>query len=160
MDKELASRTLDELLTKQLADTAALIRLLEQEKSILTSDPEAVEQLAAQKQQVISRLEFLHNESNSLLQQTGYAGDRNGMQAFLAWCDNKECLLHKRWEALLENIENCRRLNQINGMVVEKSTQTLRHALAILCGQSITDISYDASGTTISDNSGRPLAKA
>jgi len=49
---------------------------------------------------------------------------------------------------------------QINGMIVEKSTQSLRQALAILCGQTLTDVSYDASGSTISEASGRPLAKA
>ena len=160
MDKELASHALDELLSKQLSDTSTLISLLEQEKAVLAHDPEAMERLAAEKQHVISRLEELHNESNSLLQQTGYAGDRDGMQAFLAWCDNKDHKLHKRWDELLDNIENCRRLNQINGMVVEKSTQSLRHALAILCGQTLTDVSYDASGSTVSDNGGRPLAKA
>ncbi|HED15783.1 MAG TPA: flagellar protein FlgN [Gammaproteobacteria bacterium] len=160
MDKELASYTLDELLDKQLTDTKSLINLLEQEKDILTRDPEAVERLAAEKQLVISRLEDLHNESNSLLQQTGYAGDRDGMQAFLAWCGGNDGHLHKRWGELLDNVKNCRRLSQVNGMIVEKSTQSLRQALAILCGQTLTDVSYDASGTTVSEASGRPLAKA
>jgi len=160
MDKELASQALDELLNKQLSDTSALISLLEQEKVMLARDPDAVERLAAEKQPHISRLEDLHNESNSLLQQTGYACDRDGMQAFLAWCDNSDLMLRKRWDELLDNIENCRNLNQVNGMVVEKSTQTLRHALAVLCGQTLNDVSYDASGATVSDAGGRPLAKA
>jgi len=160
MDKELASHSLNELISKQLRDTSMLIDLLEQEKAILARDPEAIEQLAAEKQPVISRLEVLHNESNSLLQQTGYAADRDGMQAFLAWCDNQDHTLSKHWDELLDNIENCRRLNQINGMVVEKSTQTLRQALAVLCGQTLSDVSYDASGATVSDAGGRAIAKA
>jgi len=160
MDKELANHALGELLDKQLSDTAMLINLLEQEKDILARDPGEVERLASEKQLVISRLEDLHNESNSLLQQTGYAGDRDGMQAFLAWCDNSNHSLHSSWVKLLDNIKNCRRMSQINGVIVEKSTQSLRQALAILCGQTLTDVSYDASGTTVSEASGRPLAKA
>ncbi len=160
MDKELASKALDQILGRQLSGTTRLIDTLKHEKAVLTSDPEAVERLAEEKRQLVSQLEELHHESNSLLQQTGYAGDSDGMQAFLAWCDDSEQTLHKHWQHLLENIESCRRLNQINGMVVEKSTQTLRHALAILSGQTVTDISYDASGARISDNDGRALAKA
>lgn len=150
---------LAKLLDREIVAAQTLLEALQQETDALGRDPEALEQAALRKQELVENMEQLHRQRCALLAAAGCAASRSGMERFVARYDLQQ-RLQQRWQRLLELTENCRDANLSNGAVVEISRLQLRQALALLHGQSPQTVMYDASGESQAAGTSRVLAKA
>lgn len=150
---------LAKLLDREIAAAQSLLETLEQETEALGRDPEALEQAALRKQELVGGMEQLHRQRCELLAQAGCAPSRSGLEKFVARYDLGG-RLQERWQRLLALTERCRDNNLSNGAAVELSRMQLRQAVAILHGQSPQTVTYDASGESQSAGGSRVLAKA
>lgn len=147
------------LLSKELEHAAALVKLLRNERDLLTTDSAAVQTSAQAKQKVIDELELLHRQRVQLLADAGYSADRFGMDHYLR-CADVPGPLQDLWDRLLAAVTECREANQVNAAIVEAGRRTVRDTLALLHGQTPGASTYAADGQTKDGGLSRSLAKA
>lgn len=150
---------LAKLLDREIASAKTLLDTLQQETEALGRDPQALEDAALRKQELVAGMEQLHRQRCELLARNGCAPSRSGLEQFVARFDLGG-RLQQRWQRLLELTERCRDNNLSNGAAVELGRMQLRQALAILHGQSPQTVTYDASGESQAAGGSRVLAKA
>jgi len=135
MDQE-ARRRLEEVLDREIEVAHSLAETLAAERAALTGDsPEAVEQKAAEKIQILGTMEKLDAERRHLWATPGL-----GLAATTA----------DRWRALMELMAGCRTANEVNGHII--------HVRQHQIGQLI-DIVRGGPAVTYSPQ-GKPFAKA
>lgn len=148
------------LLQEQLDAAGRLNTLLEQEQNALTQvDPATVETLAAEKQQLLERLEDRERQRLELLASAGYAPGNPGMTAFLR-ANDPDGVLGAKWDRLLSEVRRCRDQNRCNGGILEMTRVRLQHALDILRGQLPGGPGYGPKGKPVGHNERRSIAKA
>ncbi len=149
-----------------LQDIAAYLDELRQalvaEYEALSADDTArLANLAVVKQRLSDILGDLDRERSDLLREAGLDLDRTGVLAYL---DRQSASERAPLDALWQRIEtltrDCRRLNRINGIVIEKRRRRTLQALHILQGQAPADDLYTAHGTPPGNGPGNTLAKA
>ena len=100
-----------ELIRQETNLSDRLLELLQSENQALsTNNPEAIQQIASDKQLVIDSLESLGRQREILLQQAGFNNDKNGIESFLEQCNGD---LDKDWQRLIDVIAQCQRQNEI-----------------------------------------------
>lgn len=159
MDKHNWQKQLHRVITDEIEAASELREALGSEHHALAQDPEAIEHAAAEKQHQLERLEALEAERIALLASAGYGSEPDPMSACLAVCD-QNALLRRAWDELLGLIEECRRTNLRNGMIVGAARQAVGQALAVLHGEEPDPGTYGASGHTAGVKLSRTLAKA
>ncbi len=150
-----------------LQDIAAYLDELRQAlvaeyEALGTDDSERLQAIAETKQRLSDILGDLDRERSSLLREAGLDLDRTGVLAYL---DRQSAADREPLDILWQRIEtltrDCRRLNQINGIVIEKRRRRAETALRLLQGQTPGDDLYTARGTTPPGTGpGHTLAKA
>lgn len=150
---------LAKLMDQEIAAAQALLETLQAETDALGRDPVALEQAASRKQDLVTRMEALHGQRCSVLENADCTPSRSGMQRFLERFDVQD-RLQQRWQRLLELTEQCRDANLSNGAVVEVSRLHLRQALAIMHGHSPQTVAYGSAGESVAAGTSRVLAKA
>lgn len=150
---------LAKLMDQEIAAANALLQALQAETDALGRDPEALEQAAARKQELVTNMEALHQQRCAMLQAAGCSPSRSGLEQFLQRFDVEDRLLG-RWQRLLDVTEQCRDANLSNGAVVELSRLHLRQALALMHGHSPQTVAYGAGGESVAAGSSRVIAKA
>ena len=151
---------LDALLDQAVREACLLESALERESNALAErDLDALNQAVAEKHQVVQSLERFTREQATLLGQGGFAPDGPGMEACLRDWDT-EGLMRPVWERLQDVMARCRRLNQINGGVVNMQQRQTEQAIHILRGEDGRTQLYDPRGQAVSAESSRHITKA
>jgi flagellar biosynthesis/type III secretory pathway chaperone len=158
MDKITCHNQFKRLLEQELIYVRELLDILAQERDALGHDRAKFESISMHKSEVITKLEQSSNRRTALLQDAGYAADKQGMDTCIQWCDNKNVLL-SRWQELLNLTSQCRDNNHVNGMIIESSRRSIHQALSILYGQPANNV-YSASGQSEEGGLSRTIAKA
>lgn len=157
-----SARALQPLLAEALLQATALQEALQVEAEALQQrDIAVIERAVANKRQIALSLERLANEQTKLLVSSGFTGDAEGMRAFLASHDAPEADLRAQWSRLESLMQECRRLNEINGIVVQQSQEFVQQVIHALRGQEnpATHL-YDPLGRAVADTASRPISKA
>ncbi|VAX12602.1 hypothetical protein MNBD_GAMMA24-243 [hydrothermal vent metagenome] len=146
-------------ITEHLIQLAAT---LESEHSALAkNDLDIIIQAANNKNRLFELLEDLEHERHELLLAAGLDFDSNGIMAYLqrgtSQTRNETAAI---WQQIETLTHQCRKQNQINGIMLEKNRRRTERALAILKGQTPQTATYSASGEACHNQQRHSLAKA
>jgi flagellar biosynthesis/type III secretory pathway chaperone len=142
MEKD-ARRRLEEVLDREIEVARSLAATLAAERTALTGDsPQAVEQQAAEKIQILQAIEKLEVQRRELC-----AADGAGPAAMVA----------ERWRALMELMAGCRTANEVNGHIINVRQHQVGQLLDIVRGGPA--ITYGPRGKTFA-KALRALARA
>lgn len=126
-----ACSSLAQLLQQELEVAAHLLEVLTTEHEVIASrDTDILQQVVAEKQDLLARLETSHKQRLALLSAAGLDANPDGFDVLLERCAD----LQLRWNNLKENLSSCQRQNQLNGALLESSRRSTHRALSILLG--------------------------
>ncbi len=139
---------LSSILQAEKDTSAQLLALLQSERDGLTaSDSAIMDEMSAQKQPLIVRLEQLGRQREQLLKMEGFSAGKEGLEAFIAnQVTAQASVLNKLVNSLKTTAQACREHNQINGSIVNINRQYLQKAMSILRGRDINASSYGPGG--------------
>jgi flagellar biosynthesis/type III secretory pathway chaperone len=139
-----ARRRLEDVLDREIEGARSLAATLAAERTALTGEsPEAVEQMAAEKIQILENIEKLEAERRALCD----APNAPGLAATVA----------ERWRALLELMAGCRTANEVNGHIIHVRLHQIGQLIDIVRGAP--NITYGPQGKTFA-KALRALARA
>jgi flagellar biosynthesis/type III secretory pathway chaperone len=139
-----ARRRLEDVLDREIEVARNLAVTLAAEQAALTGDsPQAVEQKAAEKLQLLDTIEKLDAERRALCP----TPDGPGLAAAVA----------ERWRALMELVAGCRTANEVNGHIIHVRQHQVRQLIDIVRGGPA--ITYSPQGKTLA-KALRALARA
>jgi flagellar biosynthesis/type III secretory pathway chaperone len=116
-----ARRRLEDVLDREIEVARSLAATLAAERTALTGQsPEAVEQNAAEKIQILENIEKLEAERRALCD----APNAPGLAATIA----------ERWAALLELMAGCRTANEVNGHIIHVRQHQIAQLIDIVRG--------------------------
>src|ERR1700676_938497 len=142
MDQD-ARRRLEDVLDREIEVARSLAEPLAPGRPALTGDsPQAVEQKAAEKVQILVTIEKLEAERRAL-----WATSNLGLAATIA----------DRWRALMELMAGCRTANEINGHIIHVRQHQIGQLIDIVRGGPA--ITYDPQEKTFA-KALRALARA
>ena len=150
-----ARRNLEDLLDREIEAARLLSTTLAAERGALTGTaPEAVQQKAAEKIQLLDMIERLERERRAVcaensLDVSGDAGDANAPKA--------GGMVSERWRSLMELMAGCRAANEVNGYIIHVRQNQVRQLMDILRGT--TPVTYGPQGKTFA-RALRALARA
>lgn len=138
----------DQAIAATLGDMRTALDLFEQvledeRAALVAGDTVALGQAGTRKQALMQQLEQLDAERRQLM----------GEQPPAAASD-------PAWPSIVESLQQCHRLNQRNGSIVNQRLQMVRQALAVLTGVDGGKGLYDRSGELHTTGRSRPLAAA
>ena len=143
MDQD-ARRRLEDVLDREIEAARNLAVTLAAEQAALTGDsPQAVEQKAAEKLQLLNAIEKLEAERRVLCP----TPNAPGLAAAVA----------ERWRALMELVAGCRTANEVNGHIIHIRQNQVRQLFDIVRGGA--PVTYGPHGKT-SARALRALARA
>jgi flagellar biosynthesis/type III secretory pathway chaperone len=139
-----ARRRLEDVLDREIEVARNLTVTLAAEQAALTGDsPQAVEQKAAEKLQLLDTIEKLEAERRALCP----TPNGPGLTAAVA----------ERWRALMELVAGCRTANEVNGHIIHVRQHQVRQLIDIVRGGPA--ITYSPQGKTLA-KALRALARA
>jgi flagellar biosynthesis/type III secretory pathway chaperone len=139
-----ARRRLEDVLDREIEAARQLAATLAAEQAALTGDsPQAVEQKAAEKLQLLNSIEKLEVERRELCP----IPNGPGLAATVA----------ERWRALMEVVAGCRTANEVNGHIIHVRQHQVRQLIDIVRGGPA--ITYNPQGKTLA-KALRALARA
>lgn len=153
-----------QLLRDMLAqDTTAITQL----KSLLLAERDLLEQrklsgmqdIVAQKDQLLGNLAFTAKQRAQLLRTLGLPTDLIGWMAFLER-DQVTAALIPEWQLLNEQFAQCHEANEVNGRMIHRSKQTLTQLLNLIRGQVAAPSLYTQKGATTNNTGSYTVAKA
>ncbi len=142
-----ARRNLEDLLDREIEAARLLSTTLAAERGALTGTaPEAVQEKAAEKIQLLETIEQLERERRAVCTESGLddAPKVGGM-------------VSERWRALMELMAGCRAANEVNGYIIHVRQNQVRQLMEILRGA--TPVTYGPQGKTFA-RALRALARA
>ena len=142
-----ARRNLEDLLDREIEAARLLSTTLAAERGALTGTaPEAVQEKAAEKIQLLEMIERLERERRAVCTESGLddAPKVGGM-------------VSERWRALMELMAGCRAANEVNGYIIHVRQNQVRQLMDILRGT--TPVTYGPQGKTFA-RALRALARA
>jgi flagellar biosynthesis/type III secretory pathway chaperone len=142
MDQD--ARRLEDLLDREIEVARSLTVTLAAERTALTGDsPEAVEQRAAEKIQILGMIEKLEAERRTLCAAPNGSAVMETVAA--------------RWRALMELMAGCRTANEVNGHIIHVRQHQISQLMDIVRGGPA--ITYGPQGKTFA-KALRALARA
>jgi flagellar biosynthesis/type III secretory pathway chaperone len=136
-------RRLEDLLDREIDAARSLAATLAAERNALTGDsPQAVEQTAAEKIQILGTIEKLEAERRAI-----WAEPSLGLAATVA----------ERWRDLMELMAGCRTANEVNGHIIHVRQHQVQQLIDIVRGGPA--MTYDPQGKTFA-KALRALARA
>lgn len=135
--------------------------LVAEYEALSNDDTQRLAGLAEVKQRLSDILGDLDRERSALLREAGLDLGRNGVLAYLNRHSTSEREpLNVLWQRIETLTRDCRRLNRINGIVIDKRRRRAAQALHVLKGQTPGNDLYTAHGTAPGSGPGNTLAKA
>ncbi|MGC8520841.1 MAG: flagella synthesis protein FlgN [Steroidobacteraceae bacterium] len=161
MDPGVCREHLTELFREESALLVELEQLLICEARILDgSDIQQIEQTTRARQERMGALARLEEQRRSLCALHGFACDRAGLEAVMAWCDPSGTLTAALRECAARAIR-CRELNDHNGVLVTARLHQVESLLGTLTGRPTRPDTYGPRGYgAASLRSGRVLGAA
>lgn len=150
------------LLQEELERSTRLLAVLEAEHVVIAGrDTDALQQIIAEKQELLGCLERSHEYRLQLLQTNNLAMSQEGLTSLLQQCGDKQNELSVNWSEIRSTLAACQLKNQQNGVILATSRRVTRDALAILLGDSADNSElYNQSGkATTSSYGGHRLTK-
>lgn len=139
-----ARRRLEEVLDREIEVARSLASTLAEERAALTGDsPQAVEEKAAEKIQILGLIEKLEAQRRELCP----TPDSPGLAATVA----------QRWRALMELMAGCRTANEVNGQIIHVRQHQIGQLIDIVRGGPA--VTYGPQGKTLA-KALRALARA
>jgi flagella synthesis protein FlgN len=125
-----------------------LLAILNKERHLLiSSESDEILKMAALKQTLLSELEQLARQQETILHTEGFSAGKDGLEAFIAnQIPNNAQQLNETVEALRTTANQCRDNNQINGGIVNVNRQYLHRALSLLRGRDTEVTAYGPGG--------------
>ena len=157
--REDCRRTLDRLLTEELAALAELERLLEAEREVLVRNesPEALEDACTRRQDCMGGLLRVQDERRGIVRALGFEADAAGIEQLLRECDPQRSL-RPRWGDCAERARRCREINDFNGALVASRIRRVTGMLELLTGRRTETPVYGRQGQQAWRSAGRLLA--
>jgi flagellar biosynthesis protein FlgN len=150
-----ARRNLEDLLDREIEAARLLSTTLAAERGALTgTSPEAVQQKAAEKIQLLDMIERLERERQAVCAETGLDVSGNSGDASASKVGG---MVSERWRALMELMAGCRTANEVNGYIIHVRQNQIRQLMDILRGT--TPVTYGPQGKTFA-RALRALARA
>lgn len=153
----------DELMQRLQRESEAIASLLEslrQEYEALQSrDLETLEQVTAEKDARITRVQEAGAARVGLLQEGGFPPDAEGMQTCIEAAGSRQERLAALWEEVRGHVHACREQNERNGRLLGASLRQTQQALAILTGGGKETEIYGQDGTKSGASQSRSYAK-
>lgn len=129
--------------------------------ALIDNDLDIIIQAASDKNRLFELLEDLEKERHALLLAAGLDFDSNGIMAYLQRSTFRtKNQTAATWQQIETLTHQCRKQNQINGIMLEKNRRRTEKALAILKGQTPQAATYTANGETCQNQPRHSLAKA
>jgi len=120
------AESLSQIIEQHIASTGQLLEILQQERqALLSSKPEALEQISTTKMQSVNALKLLGDHLNRLL-------GNESIENLLARVGGN---LQQRWQQLLAMARECQKNNLANGAIIDERQNYVRHAIKCLFGQ-------------------------
>ena len=157
--REEVRRTLERLLTEEIAALAELERLLETEREVLVRNdsPEALEDACTRRQDCMGGLLRIQDERRGVLRMLGFEADAAGLERLMRECDPQRSL-PARWGECAERARRCRGINDFNGALVSSRMRRVAGLLEILTGRKAETPVYGRQGQQAWGAAGRLLA--
>ncbi|MBD8881880.1 MULTISPECIES: flagella synthesis protein FlgN [Rhodanobacter] len=139
----------DQAITATLSDMRVALTMFEQvledeRAALVAGDTVALGQAGTRKQALMQQLEQLDVERRQLANEQARAEDAPD----------------PAWPSIVQSLQQCHRLNQRNGSIVNQRLQMVRQALAVLTGVDGGNGLYDRTGELHTTGRSRPLAAA
>lgn len=156
MKPELPSEIKQHLLDS-IQHMKAIKLCLENEKLALQArDLDQIESLAKQKESCLEQIKQDIQARNALVNQAGFSVDEAGMQSLIDSLPEQHAkALSKGWHQLVSLHEDIQKLNQANGMVINRGLQQVDMMLGIVQSGSNarTTKTYNAKGRSVATTS-------
>ena len=144
-------------------DSAALAQL----KQLLALEREQLEQrkqdelprIVEQKAILLDQLNTNAKQRQQVLTTLGLPANAEGWDQFLQRNATTQPLVND-WKLVVNEFEDCQKMNDINGKMIARSQQTLNHLLGLLRGKVAAPSLYTAQGTKTQHTSTYTVAKA
>ena len=138
----------------------ALVDVLTVERGALQrGETDALAGTASRKRELLLHIAHLGDQRTRVLERTGFAADRRGMENWLV-ANDAAGVARAEWTALLDLTQKAHRLNQENGAYIDAGMRANQHALQALMNAGSTSSTYGKSGRAIGPMGGRALASA
>jgi flagellar biosynthesis/type III secretory pathway chaperone len=149
-----------QILNQENEQAQKLLALLEHEYQLLKSNPgRELEEVLAQKKQLLKSVEQSVSAHHRFLQQQGLSRDRQGTERYLEQ-HRHDPSLTAAWERYLELLQACHKQNEINGGAVALNQRQVNQALNLLLGMGDGNKTYGRSGETRPNRPSSTLGKA
>jgi flagellar biosynthesis/type III secretory pathway chaperone len=161
MDKHsLLSQNFQALLDDGIKKTTQLLNLLVQEYHLLQhSNPEQLEEIISEKDQLLKILKVFVDDQNNLLRHMGYSGDPAGIhQYFDDNVDDKQ--IRALWFELQQNIKSCQKQNEINSGLITLNQRQTTNTLDLLYGLAAGEKTYGPKGESRNTRPSNSFGKA
>ena len=127
-------QSLKQLLQTQNECAESLLSALEDEQSaLIKADAENLDAVTVGKDALLRQLDDLGRQQIALLESLSFDPHGNGMRQALAWCDPAGELAREQAQ-VLALLDQCRALNDRNGLAVQQRLGYVRRALDVLHG--------------------------
>ena len=160
MDSTQLREDLGKVLQQETETAAQLLDALHRERNALGSrELEATEEMAREKEALITRLESLASQQQELLASAGVDPSHQNVDVALKALGLAS--LAKQWQELLSVLAECRHQNLINGGIIEISRRFAQQVLDTLHGGKFEDELYGPEGEAKRKSKGDgPIATA
>lgn len=150
------------ILKKDLSKADQLLQYLEAEKSAIEKrDLDGYQGLQNNKKQLLIDIEALDRERKTLMEEMGFATDKEGFYAFLEKVPgNWRSPFEDLWRTLSEKMNRCKDLNQVNGKILLHAQVATERLMQMIQGVSTNETVYRANGRTSQSSNARCLATA
>jgi len=136
--------------------------LIAEYEALSNDDLDALLATAQTKHQLTDMLEQLEQERLTLLKHAGLDLQQTGLMAYFnqhAQTSGNDDLA-QLWQRIRTATRDCERLNQINGIIIEKQKRRTESTLALLKGQPTQTELYSSQGESVSHRATTALGKA
>lgn len=134
--------------------------MLEEMRSIQLREPDRLQEIVSEKQNLVERLEAQTAQQKAWMEQEGCSFTPDGIQALVDKID-EGAQLKGLWLELRQLIGRCDRLNDKNARLIERDRKRIALSLRILRGEDEAASTYGPQGrTATSRHPGRTISQA
>src|SRR4051812_13126784 len=131
------------------AGVQALVEALTVErKALVDGHTDQLANTAVRKRELLLHIAHLGEQRNRVLERSGFAADRRGMENWLVANDSGG-IARAEWNALLELSQQAHRLNKENGVFIDAGMRANQHALQALMNAGAAASTYGATGRAL-----------
>ena len=138
----------------------ALVDTLTVERNALANGhTDTLAETASRKRELLLHIAHLGDQRTRLLERSGFAADRRGMENWLV-ANDPNGVARAEWNALLELTQKAHRLNKENGAFIDAGMRANQHALQALMNAGAAASTYGSTGRATNPYASRSLASA